>query len=57
MPMAASFDVTVPATTRAILPEKDPSYMQAYEASYGEEVKSKRKSSPLVGGVIGTATP
>jgi hypothetical protein len=54
--IAASCDVTLPATTRAMLPEKDPSYTQAYEASYGEKVKSKPKSSALVGGLIGTAT-
>jgi hypothetical protein len=53
--VAGSSDVSVPADRRLQIADHPPTYQQAYEAGYGEKLKSKRKGAALGGGLLGTA--
>lgn len=53
--VAGSSDVSVPADRRLQVADQPPVYQQAFEAGYGEKLKSKRKGSALAGGLLGTA--
>jgi len=54
--IAGSSDATLPADRRLLIANRPTAYQQFYEKSYGDKVKSKRKTSALVGGLVGTAT-
>lgn len=53
--VAGSSDVSVPADRRLVIVDENATYQQAFEAGYGEKLKSKRKSAALGGGLLGTA--
>jgi hypothetical protein len=41
---------------RLLIASQPITYQHMYEKAYGDKVKSKRKSSALTGGLLGTAT-
>ena len=47
--------MSVPADRRVEIAAQPPTYQSAYEAGYGEKLKSKRKGAALGGGLLGTA--
>jgi hypothetical protein len=53
---AASSNVELPADKRLGLVSRPTAYQQAYEKAFGDKVRSKRKTSALTGGLLGTAT-
>ncbi|HEU4993762.1 MAG TPA: hypothetical protein VFT29_03050 [Gemmatimonadaceae bacterium] len=54
--VAGNSDVNVPADKRSLIAGESATYQQAYQAGFGEKLKSKRKGAALTGGLIGTAT-
>lgn len=54
--MAGSSNVELPPDKRLQIASSPASYQQLYERAFAEKVKSKRKSSALKGGLLGTAT-
>ena len=48
--------VNVPGSQQSILATRPPDYSQAFSRAYREKLKSKKRSSALVGGLLGTAT-
>ena len=54
--IAASSNVEVPAERRLLIVSQPATYQQMFEKGYADKVKSKRKSSALTGGLLGTAT-
>lgn len=53
--VAATSDVSVPASQQAEISEGSPEYAQGYRTGFGDRVKAKRKQSALMGGLLGTA--
>jgi hypothetical protein len=45
----------VPASQQSILAAKSPDYSQAFARGYREKLKSKKRTSALTGGLLGTA--
>jgi hypothetical protein len=54
--IAGSSNVELPPDRRLLIASQPVTYQQAYEKSYVNKVKSKRRSSALRGGLIGVAT-
>jgi hypothetical protein len=54
--VAASSATEVPAGQQVVMINTPPDYRAAYIDAYGHEIRSKRKTSALVGGLAGTAT-
>lgn len=53
--VAGSSDVSVPADRKVTIAAEPSVYQSAYESSYGQKLKSRRKGAALGGGLIGTA--
>jgi hypothetical protein len=54
--LAANSHVELAPDKRLLISNQPVPYQQAYEMAYGDRVKSKRKTSALTGGLLGTAT-
>jgi len=54
--LAANSRVEVAPDKRLLISSRSVTYQQLYEKAYGDKVKSKRKTSALTGGLLGTAT-
>jgi hypothetical protein len=54
--VAANSNVDLPPDKRLLITSQPITYQQVYEKSFGDKVKSKRRSSALTGGLLGTAT-
>ena len=54
--LASSNDVAVPAEQRLAVSTQSAAYQQFYQRAFTEKVKSRRKSSALKGGILGTVT-
>lgn len=54
--LASSNEVAVPAEQRLAISTQSAAYQQFYERAFTEKVKSRRKSSALKGGILGTVT-
>lgn len=52
---AGSSNAALPADRQLLLASQPVEYRQLYEKAYADKVKSKRKSSALKGGLVGTA--
>ncbi|MDQ3996362.1 MAG: hypothetical protein M3303_05035 [Gemmatimonadota bacterium] len=53
--LAGSSHVELPADQRLLIVSQPVTYQQAYEKGYADRVRSKRKSSALTNGLLGTA--
>ena len=53
--VAGSSDVSVPADRKITIANETATYQQAYEAGFGNKLKSRRKAAALGGGLLGTA--
>jgi hypothetical protein len=53
---ASSSHVELPPDKQLIVVSRPAAYQQAYTKAFGDKVRSKRKTSALTGGLIGTAT-
>lgn len=54
--ITASSNPKVPADRLTAMQDRGPNYVTAYQESYREAVKRKRRRSALIGGLTGTAT-
>jgi hypothetical protein len=54
--IAGSDDTSLPALEAARLSTTNPAYSLAYQQGYSERLKSRRRSSALTGGLLGTLT-
>jgi hypothetical protein len=54
--IAGSDDTALPALEAARLSSANPNYSLAYQQGYSERLKSRRRSSALTGGLLGTLT-
>ena len=54
--IAANSNVELPLDKRLLITSQPVTYQHVYEKSFADKVKSKRKSSALTGGLLGTAT-
>ena len=52
---ANNSSVHPPASQQSVLATKSPDYVQAFTRAYRDRLKSKKKTSALTGGLIGTA--
>jgi hypothetical protein len=53
---ASSSNVELPPDRRLVVVSRPVAYQQAYEKAFGDKVRSKRRTSALTGGLLGTAT-
>jgi hypothetical protein len=54
--LASSSSAELPPDRRLTITSQPLAYQQAYEKGFADKVRSKRKSSALTGGLLGTAT-
>jgi hypothetical protein len=54
--VAGNTNVELVPDKRLLIANQPLAYQQVYEKAYGDKVRSKRKSSALTGGLLGTAT-
>ena len=54
--IAGSDDTSLPAMEAARLSATNPTYSLSYQQGYSERLKSRRRSSALTGGLLGTLT-
>lgn len=54
--LASSSNAELPPDRRLVITSQPLAYQQAYEKGFADKVRSKRRTSALTGGLLGTAT-